>query len=161
MKSVSIAVLVSMVVAFWGVAHALPTMPASDEADATDAARGTTEIIAVCNTAMCERIAPEQRSARLTLTGQSVIDLESDFFSEYTTVSMAYGGSTFDITSLCKLSQYPAGGKYHTRITFDTMNLPIGPRTWAEYTISVHPMPGVPAGAKLIDSLWILTNGPE
>lgn len=161
MKKASIAVIMSMWVASLGAAYALPASPAPDEADAIGPALGTTEIVAVCNTTMCERIAPDQRSARLTLTGPSVIELESDFFSEYTTVTMAYGGSIFEITGLCKLSQSPAGGKYYTRITFDTMNLPIGPRTWAEYTIRVHPMPGVPAGAKLSDSLWILTNGPE
>lgn len=122
---------------------------------------GSTEIVAVCNQAMCELIAPEQSRARLTLTGPSVIEVESDFFSEHTSVSLAYGGSTFDITGQCKLDQYQVGRKHHTQIAFDTMNLPIGPRTLAEYTIRIHPMPVVPPGAKLSDSLWILTNGPE
>jgi hypothetical protein len=122
---------------------------------------GTTEIVAVCNSVMCERIAPDQSGASIALTGPSSIDVESDFFSEYTTVTLAYGGQSFDITDRCQLNQYPDGNKSHTHIAFDTMNLPIGPRTRAEYTIRVHPMPMVPPGAKLTDSLWILTNGPE
>ena len=123
---------------------------------------GTTEIIAVCNRRLCELIEPDQQRAELTLTGPSWIHLETDFFSEFTSVTMAYGGRTFDITEWCEIEQYPGGGdRNHVEVYFDTMNLPIGPRTWADYTVQLHPMPVVPPGAKTSDSIKALTNGPE
>lgn len=122
---------------------------------------GTTEIIAVCNRDLCELIAPEQTRARSTLTGPSTIHLESDFFSEFTRVTMRYGHRDFDITDLCRIRQYPSGQGTHMEVRFDTFELPIGPRTWARYTIQLHPMPVIPPGAKTSDSLWIRTNGPE
>jgi hypothetical protein len=122
---------------------------------------GTTEIISVCNRTLCELITPGQERADITLTGDSSIHLETDFFSEFTQVTMAYNEYEVDITSLCRIEQYPVDGKNRINLFFDTMNLPIGPRTWAYYTITTHPMPVVPPGSKLYDSIWILTNGPE
>lgn len=128
---------------------------------------GTTEILAVCNAELCELIEPEQREARIVLTGPSSIHLVSDFFSEYTQVSMAYGGWEFDITDLCHITQVlddsadSIYGRNHIEVRFNTMDLPIGPRTWALYTIRLNPMPVVPPGAKTHDAIRILTNGPE
>ncbi len=122
---------------------------------------GTTEITAVCNRDLCELITPDQDRADIVLTGESEIVLESDFFSEFTTVRMAYETVEYDITDLCEISQFPAGPRNHVSVRFDSFELPIGPRTWARYTIELHPMPTVPEGAKLSDSIWVLTNGPE
>ena len=122
---------------------------------------GGTEINAVCNGEVCELIRPEQRRAGITLTGRSVIHLESDFFSEFTRVELAYGGGRFDITDQCRIRQYASGDKNHVEVHFDTMNLPIGPRTWGRYTIELHPMPVISDGAKVRDRLWIFTNGGE
>jgi hypothetical protein len=133
--------------------------------DGGDAAKwergGTTEIVSICNRSLCQLITPEQERADITLTGPSSIHLEIDFFSEFTQVTMAYAGGEFDITALCKIEQYRVDDKNHLDLFFDTMNLPIGPRTWAYYTITTNPMPIVPPGSKLYDSIWILTNGPE
>jgi hypothetical protein len=122
---------------------------------------GTTEIIGVCNEHLCERIAPDQRRARLELTGRSAIHLESDFFSEFTRVTIAYDGWQFDITDRCRIEQHWSGATNHMVVSFDTMDLPIGPDTWAHYTIELNPMPPIIEGAKLSDDLWIFTNGPE
>jgi hypothetical protein len=121
---------------------------------------GTTEITSVCNREVCELIQPEQERAQLTFTGPSWIYLNTDFFSESTTVSLAYGTSTFDITDRCRIAQYP-GQPSTVEIQFDTMNLPIGPRTPARYTVSLHPMPVISPGTKTSDWLWVLTNGAE
>ena len=122
---------------------------------------GTTEIFAVCNSELCELIEPERERARIVLTGRSYLHLESDFFSEHTTVTMAWGQREFDITRLCRIRQEPMGGRNHVEVAFDTMNLPIGPRTWARYDVQLHPMPVVPPGAKTNDAIWVLTNGPD
>ena len=122
---------------------------------------GTTEIFAVCNRQLCEFIEPDQSRATLTLTGDSSIFLASDFFSEFTNITLEYNHRRFDITDLCRIRQYMEGDKINMEVQFNTMNLPIGPRTWAKYTIQLHPMPVVPPGAKTSDSLWIFTNGPE
>jgi len=122
---------------------------------------GGTEINAVCNGELCELIEPEQRRAGIVLTGRSVIHLESDFFSEFTRVELAYRGGRFDITDRCRIRQYASGDKNHVEVHFDTMNLPIGPRTWGRYTVELHPMPVISSGAKVRDRLWIFTNGGE
>jgi hypothetical protein len=98
-----------------------------------------------------------------------VIHLESHFFSEFTRVTLAVnGGATdaaapreFDITDFCEIRQNWTGAVNRIEVHFNTFDLPIGPRTWARYTIELHPMPTVPPGAKLRDSLWVLTNGGE
>jgi hypothetical protein len=130
---------------------------------------GTTEINGVCNRELCELIRPNQTRAGLELTGRSVIHLESHFFSEFTRVTLAVnGGATdaaapreFDITDFCEIRQNWTGAVNRIEVHFNTFDLPIGPRTWARYTIELHPMPTVPPGAKLRDSLWVLTNGGE
>ena len=122
---------------------------------------GGTEVTSVCNGEVCELIRPEQRRANLTLTGRSVIHLESDFYSEFTRVELAYRGGRFDITDRCRIRQYASGTKTHVEIHFDTMNLPIGPRTWGRYSVELHPMPVIAEGSKTRDRLWIFTNGPE
>jgi hypothetical protein len=120
-----------------------------------------TEITAVCNGEMCEPITPDQERADIFLRGRSAIHLVSDFSSEFTTVEMAYESMIFDITDLCDIRQWSAGGRYFVSVYFNSLDLPIGPRTWARYTIELHPMPPAPPGAKLSDSLWILTDGSE
>lgn len=123
---------------------------------------GNTEITAACGSGICELIAPAQEQAKLAVfTGDSWLHVESTFFSEHTSVTMSYGGDTFDITGLCAFEQLPISGGWHTTIAFDSMNLPIGPHTLATYTVNIHPMPIVPPGAKLTDSLKVWTNGPE
>jgi hypothetical protein len=123
---------------------------------------GTTEIVGVCNRTICELITPDQQQAGLAFTGPSSIHLESDFFSETPpTVWLEYGSWTFNITDLCEITQTPSGPSNHVAVRFNSMDLPIGPRTWARYTIELHPMPVVPPGAKLRDSIWVLTNGAE
>lgn len=122
---------------------------------------GTTEITAVCANGLCELIKPEQRYAQSKLTGKSILHLRSDFFGESVRVEMKYGSNRFDITSKCRIRQYQEQGRNHVEVSFDTMNLPIGPRTWANYTVTLYPMPVIPTGAKTADSLWALTNGPE
>jgi len=53
-----------------------------------------------CNAHICELITPAQTSTRLELMGPSSIHLEDNFFSEFTTVTMAYGSWEFNITDL-------------------------------------------------------------
>jgi len=130
---------------------------------------GTTEINAVCNEVLCELIRPNQTRARVELKGRSEIHLESHFFSEFTRVTLSENGAAtdaaapreFDITDYCKIRQQWSGRINHIEVRFNTFDLPIGPRTWARYTIQLHPMPPVPQGSKLRDSLWVLTNGGE
>lgn len=131
---------------------------------------GTTEIDAVCNGELCELIEPDQDRAGIELKGRSMIHLESDFFSEFTRVTMEIlvnNGDgipvyrSYDITEFCEIRQYPSGGKNQIAVHFNTFRLPIGPNTWTHYTIELHPMPPVPEGAKTSDSLWILTHGGE
>jgi len=93
--------------------------------------------------------------------GQTTIHLISDFFSEFTTVEMSYGDWNFDITEYCEVRQNIFGPLNHIEVLFNTFNLPIGPRTWAFYTIQLNPMPPAPIDAKTSDDIWILTNGPE
>jgi hypothetical protein len=123
---------------------------------------GTTEITAVCNGFYCELIRPHQRRARLTLRGDSAIHLMSDFFSEFTRVTLEASGFVFDITDLCRVEQNPHGSKKtHITVYFNTRDLPMEADEWAYYTIEIHPMPVVPEGAKLEDSLWIRTKVRE
>ena len=121
----------------------------------------TTEITGVCNRVMCELIEPEQEIAEIVLTGRSSIHLISDFFSEFTTVEMSYGDLTLDISEYCEIRQNIFGPLNHIDVHFNTFYLPIGPRTWAFYTIQLHPMPPAPTGAKTSDDIWIFTNGSE
>ncbi len=60
-----------------------------------------------------------------------------------------------------RIRQRHVGGKNYIEVHFNTFNLPIGPRTWAHYTIQLHPMPVIMEGSKISDSLWIFTNGAE
>jgi hypothetical protein len=122
---------------------------------------GTTEITSVCNEVICELIEPEQTTADITLLGNSVIHLESDFFSDFTDVTLDYSAMTFDITDYCKIEQYWVGLKNHVEVSFSTFDLPVGESAWARYTVELHPMPPVPEGAKLSDSIWIATSGDE
>jgi hypothetical protein len=142
--------------------------------DGSDEARwlnpGTTEINAVCNGELCELIEPDQNRAGIELKGRSSIHLVSDFFSEFTRVKMEYLVNTgdgiplyrsYDITEYCEIRQRWVGSDNHMEVHFNTFRLPIGPRTWAHYTIELHPMPPLPTGSKTSDSLWIFTNGGE
>lgn len=130
---------------------------------------GATEINAVCNGEICELIEPDQNRAGIYLKGRSMIRLESDFFSEFTRVTMEYlTPSTdpslyrsVDITKFCEIRQQWIGAKNQIEVNFNTFRLPIGPETWANYTIELHPMPIAPDGAKTADSLWVLTHGGE
>jgi hypothetical protein len=124
---------------------------------------GTTEITSVCRQELCELILPEQEQAKIHLMGQSVIHLESDFFSAFVpTVTLQYSEGNFDITYLCSVVQYQSGSQNHIEVYFDTTELPlpipIGTNILAYYTITLHPTPTVPAGSKLEDSLWIFTD---
>lgn len=119
------------------------------------------EIIGVCNRVLCEYIEPEQEQATITFTGVSEIHLNTNYFSEYTEVKMFYDGREFDITAHCEIDQRPdpgPWGAYHVVIGFDTFDLPIGPQTWARYTILLNAVPPAP---NFSDDIWILTNGPE
>jgi hypothetical protein len=122
---------------------------------------GTTEVTAVCCGTFCEHIEPEQQEAHIILTGDSIICLISDFFSEVTNVEMYIDGYNFDITDLCQIVQYlgPGGLKNYIEVRFDSMQLPVGPLTYACYTIKLHPLPPAPSGSKTSDVIWILTNG--
>jgi len=122
---------------------------------------GTTEITSVCNEVICELIEPEQGTASITLLGNSVIHLESDFFSDFTSVTLDYSTAVFDITDLCEIKQYWVGPKNHIEVSFSTFDLPISESAMARYTVELHPMPPVPEGAKLSDSIWIATSGNE
>ncbi len=130
-------------------------------ADARWVRPGATEITSVCSGDMCEVIRPDQRHARITLAGRSAIFLESDFFSEFTRVTLAYRGRRFDITDRVRIRQDGSGSRNHIAVHFDVNNLPIGPRTWGLYSIELHPMPPVLGGSKTADRLWIFTNGAE
>jgi hypothetical protein len=54
-----------------------------------------------------------------------------------------------------------SGPKNFIEVHFNTFDLPIGPRTWALYTIQLYPMPTIPADAKTFDGIWVFKNGPE
>jgi len=124
---------------------------------------GLTEINAVCNGEMCELIEPEQEQAYIVLKGRSSIHLQSDFFSEFTSVELCTdvteGPRCYDITEHCEISQRFVGSKNSLDIDFDTRRLPIGPNTWAHYTIQLHPLPTPSIDAKTADSILVLTHG--
>ena len=120
---------------------------------------GTTEITAVCNQIICELIEPEQEKAEIILSGDSTIHLVSDFFSEHTSLTMAYGDSNFDITDLCRIEQDICCSENHIGVYFNTYELPIVTNDIARYTIRLNPMPPVPERFKFEDSLWIHTCG--
>lgn len=120
----------------------------------------TTEITAVCKGEMCELIEPEQTTASITLTGSSSIHLESDFFSDFTEVDFYSESWSGDITEFCDVNQVPEGPRNHIKVSFNTYDLPVGPSTWARYTIQLNPLPPPPPGAKTSDQIWVLTDGP-
>lgn len=138
-------------------------------AEATWQNPGATEINTVCNEHLCELIEPDQNRAGIELKGLSMISLESDFFSEFTRVTMEYLAPgtdppvhlSYDITRFCEIRQSWVGSKNQIEVHFNTFRLPVGPETWAYYTVELHPMPIVPDGAKTADSLWVLTRGGE
>jgi len=121
----------------------------------------TTEITAVCKGEMCELIEPEQTAASITFTGSSSIHLESDFFSSFTQVDLYSESFSGDITGFCDVNQVPNGPRNSIDVSFNSYDLPIGPSTWARYTIQLNPLPPPPSAAKTSDQIWVLTDGPE
>ena len=119
-----------------------------------------TEIIAACSHQSCELIDPEQKVAHLPFAGKTALFTYTDVFPESSTLTVQHSEIVYDATDIISTKTKPAKDGFLVATFFNTLDLPWDGQFKAKYTVSMSPMPIVPEGAKLADSIGAATASP-
>jgi hypothetical protein len=121
----------------------------------------STEIVGVCNQGLCETIAPDQERAHLPIFGETSLILNTTNLPNSLGTTLSYGAAPQEHVLDVEFDKLFSDGGTLLAAHFNTNELPLGPNTWATYSVVAHPSQASIQNQIMGATLSILTHGAE